>query len=388
MRQSTVSFRETRSVTDVLNATFLFIRQNIQVFGKMLLLIILPVTGFFVIGATVLASSVESLFNVDPSQAMDAGALGSILVGFGLFGLLAAVATLAVYTGALAIIRLYDQRGAGNFEVEDVWAVLKQEILGFFLLGVMMALITMVPIILVVWIPCLNVIAGIAWYLYVSGTFGLSYAVYMIEDRSIMASIRRSKDLVEGYFWPTVGIFLLTTIIVGILGVVAQLPFQIIGFADGFLTAGGEMSSTSVIFFALSYLVSFLVGIFLGCVPQVAMTFQYASLVERKESVGLQRRVENIGNDVNAGSEPATDPFEEPASNEDTDTTKDDWGRPGTPESGSPQPGGASETGDEIDPADRIRGEDESDEDRWGRPPSGREPDEEADDRWRPSDRS
>lgn len=388
MRQSTVSFRETRSVTDVLNATFLFIRQNIQVFGKMLLLIILPVTGFFVIGATVLASSVESLFNVDPSQAMDAGALGSILVGFGLFGLLAAVATLAVYTGALAIIRLYDQRGAGNFEVEDVWAVLKQEILGFFLLGVMMALITMVPIILVVWIPCLNVIAGIAWYLYVSGTFGLSYAVYMIEDRSIMASIRRSKDLVEGYFWPTVGIFLLTTIIVGILGVVAQLPFQIIGFADGFLTAGGEMSSTSVIFFALSYLVSFLVGIFLGCVPQVAMTFQYASLVERKESVGLQRRVENIGNDVNAGSEPATDPFEEPASNEDTDTTKDDWGRPGTPESGSPQPGGASETGDEIDPADRIRGEDESDEDRWGRPPSGREPDEGADDRWRPSDRS
>lgn len=388
MRQSTVSFRETRSVTDVLNATFLFIRQNIQVFGKMLLLIILPVTGFFVIGATVLASSVESLFNVDPSQAMDAGALGSILVGFGLFGLLAAVATLAVYTGALAIIRLYDQRGAGNFEVEDVWAVLKQEILGFFLLGVVMALITMVPIILVVWIPCLNVIAGIAWYLYVSGTFGLSYAVYMIEDRSIMASIRRSKDLVEGYFWPTVGIFLLTTIIVGILGVVAQLPFQIIGFADGFLTAGGEMSSTSVIFFALSYLVSFLVGIFLGCVPQVAMTFQYASLVERKESVGLQRRVENIGNDVNAGSEPATDPFEEPASNEDTDTTKDDWGRPGTPESGSPQPGGASETGDEIDPADRIRGEDESDEDRWGRPPSGREPDEGADDRWRPSDRS
>jgi len=388
MRQSTVSFRETRSVTDVLNATFLFIRQNIRVFGKMLLLIILPVTGFFVIGATVLASSVESLFNVDPSQAMDAGALGSILVGFGLFGLLAAVATLAVYTGALAIIRLYDQRGAGNFEVEDVWAVLKQEILGFFLLGVMMALITMVPIILVVWIPCLNVIAGIAWYLYVSGTFGLSYAVYMIEDRSIMASIRRSKDLVEGYFWPTVGIFLLTTIIVGILGVVAQLPFQIIGFADGFLTAGGEMSSTSVIFFALSYLVSFLVGIFLGCVPQVAMTFQYASLVERKESVGLQRRVENIGNDVNAGSEPATDPFEEPASNEDTDTTQDNWDRPGTPESGSPQPGGASETSDEIDPADRIRGEDESDEDRWGRPPSGREPDEGADDRWRPSDRS
>jgi len=388
MRQSTVSFRETRSVTDVLNATFLFIRQNIRVFGKMLLLIILPVTGFFVIGATVLASSVESFFNVDPSQAMDAGALGSILVGFGLFGLLAAVATLAVYTGALAIIRLYDQRGAGNFEVEDVWAVLKQEILGFFLLGVMMALITMVPIILVVWIPCLNVIAGIAWYLYVSGTFGLSYAVYMIEDRSIMASIRRSKDLVEGYFWPTVGIFLLTTIIVGILGVVAQLPFQIIGFADGFLTAGGEMSSTSVIFFALSYLVSFLVGIFLGCVPQVAMTFQYASLVERKESVGLQRRVENIGNDVNAGSEPATDPFEEPASNEDTDTTQDDWGRPGTPEPGSPQPGGASETGGEIDPADRIRGEDESDEDRWGRPSSGKEPDEGADDRWRPSDRS
>lgn len=294
MPQSAVSLREERSVTDVLNATFLFIRQNIRIYGKMLLLLIAPVFGLGLILATVISTSfdVSAPGNVSPA----AGA--SLALGVAFFLLLLFVVSLAIYTGALTIIRLYDERGPGNFDLEDVWNVGKSKLPGFFGIGFLFGLILVVPMLLVIWIPCLNVIAMLGWFVYVSGTFGLAYSVYVMEDASVGESLSRSKQLVKNYFWPTIGLYLLATLIVTMIGSIAQLPFQVLAFSEGMFSESPSMTSESAVYLAISYVVAILVSTSLGLIPQVAMTFQYTNLVERKENVGLQRRVEQIGDDV------------------------------------------------------------------------------------------
>lgn len=299
MSQPAVSLREERSVTDVLNATFLFIRQNIRIYGKMLALLITPVFGVGLILATIITTSINFSGQTDVT---DAAAISLGLTGI-LFFLLLLLASLAIYTGALTIVRLYDERGPENFDLEDVWTVGKSKLLGFVGIGFLLGLILVLPILLVIWIPCLNVIAMFGWFMYVFGTFGLAYAAYIMEDCSVGSALSRSKELVENYFWPTIGLYLLTTLIVTVIGSIAQLPFQILAFSEGFFTESPEFSSESAVYMALSYVVATLVSTFLGLIPQVAMTFQYASLVERKENVGLQRRVEQIG-DAADGDDP------------------------------------------------------------------------------------
>ncbi len=389
MSQSAVSLREERSVTDVLNATFLFIRQNIRIYGKMLVLLITPVFGVGLILATIVTTTVDFSGQTDVTGAK---AISLGLTGF-LFFLLLILASLAIYTGALTIVRLYDERGPENFDLEDVWTVGKSKLLGFVGIGFLLGLILVLPILLFIWIPCLNVIAMFGWFMYVFGTFGLAYAAYVMEDCSVGSSLSRSKELAENYFWPTIGLYLLTTLIVTVIGSIAQLPFQILAFSEGFFTESPELSSESAVFMAISYVVAILVSTFLGLIPQVAMTFQYTNLVERKENVGLQRRVEQIGDaadgDAPLDSTPRMDPERADIDYNDTDVSPTDRFAPNdlaagpgeeASEHGTEGPAG-DENGDGTrwEPPQRTRGEGESDD---GHQEQG-EPDD-SDDRWRP----
>lgn len=389
MTQSAVSLREERSVTDVLNATFLFIRQNIRIYGKMLALLITPVFGVGLILATIITTTVDFSGQTDVT---DSAAISLGFTGV-LFFLLLILASLAIYTGALTIVRLYDERGPGNFDLEDVWMVGKSKLLGFVGIGFLLGLILVLPLLLVIWIPCLNVIAMFGWFMYVFGTFGLAYAAYIMEDGSVGSSLSRSKELVENYFWPTIGLYLLTTLIVTVIGSIAQIPFQVLAFSEGFFTESPEFSSQSAVYMALSYVVAILVSTFLGLIPQVAMTFQYTNLVERKENVGLQRRVEQIGDEADgddpSGATPRTNP-------EQADIEEGDDNSPPTdrfaPRDLGEGPGAKASDGG----TDGAAGDKTSDDTQWEPPrrageeeasKGGRQEEEESednDDRWRP----
>jgi hypothetical protein len=407
MPQPAVSIREERSVTDVLNATFLFIRQNIRIYGKMLGFLIMPVFGLGVILATIVTTTVD-FSGRTPLSDVGAVSLGTTAL---LFLLTLLVVSLAIYTGALTIVRLYDERGAGNFDLEDVWQAGKSKLPGFFGIGFLLGLIYTIPLVLVFWIPCLNLIAMFGWLLYVFGTFGLAYAAYIMEDCSVGESLSRSRELVRNYFWPTVGLYVLATIIVTVIGSIAQIPFQVLAFSEGFLSGTQDISGDSAVYIALSYIAALLVSTFLGLIPQVAMTFQYTNLVERKENIGLQRRVEQIAEDADADpfdKTPRTDPARDHA-DADAEASPADPFAPHASGNGSGGSSGNDLTDDSTDDvtggsgrdvstqsAERSRADEDGDDSEWAPPRRDRgedasgdrrqveeEPDD-GDNRWRP----
>ena len=373
----------------------------------MLGFLVTPVLGLGLVLATTITT------NVDFSGQTPVSDVGAVSLGITalIFFLTLFVVSLAIYTGALTIVRLYDKRGAGNFDLEDVWQAGKSKLLGFFGIGFLLGLIYIVPLVLVFWIPCLNLIAMFGWFLYVFGTFGLAYAAYIMEDCSVGESLTRSRELVQNYFWPTVGLYLLATIIVTVIGSIAQIPFQVLAFSEGFLSGTQDISGESAVYMALSYVAAILVSTFLGLIPQVAMTFQYANLVERKENVGLQRRVEQIAEDADADpfdETPRTDPARDHAE-ADADVSTTDPFAPHALGNGSGGSSGNDLTDDSTDDAaegstdgssrdastqsaERSRADEDGDDSEWAPPKRDRGEDAsgeeegpgDSDDRWRP----
>lgn len=96
--------------------------------------------------------------------------------------------------------------------------------------------------------------------------------VMAIEDRGVVESLRRSFNLVQGRWWPTIGYLL----VVGLLGTTAGQLVQLVAIP---LLAIGSVSVSS----ALGFVFGMLVQGFLISAIAVLTTFWYVDLRSRKE---------------------------------------------------------------------------------------------------------
>ena len=120
----------------------------------------------------------------------------------------------------------------------------------------------------------------------------LFYPIIWMEDDGIVPALRRSFYLIKGKWWSTVGLYMVMSIITGILNYVFIIPFygllvvrtmlKVPGF-DSEILSVGAMS-----IYALGW-------VFTAVLPLVAMLFQYFNLVERKDGVGLSLLVNSLG---------------------------------------------------------------------------------------------
>lgn len=83
----------------------------------------------------------------------------------------------------------------------------------------------------VVGVPALLVVAG---YLYVA--FALAPPAIVLERQRVVASLRRSRQLVRGAWWRTFGILLLVNVLAGVLGNILAVPFQVLAMLLAYLS--------------------------------------------------------------------------------------------------------------------------------------------------------
>lgn len=76
-----------------------------------------------------------------------------------------------------------------------------------------------------------------AVYLYVA--FALAPPAIVLERQRVVASMRRSRQLVRGAWWRTFGILLLVNVIAGVLGNILAVPFQLGAMLLAFLQGDG-----------------------------------------------------------------------------------------------------------------------------------------------------
>src|SRR5690606_19263911 len=68
--------------------------------------------------------------------------------------------------------------------------------------------------------------------------FAFAPAAVVLEGRKPLDAMRRSWNLVTGDFWRVLGILFLTTLIVGLIASILQVPFTLIGTIVGTLSRG------------------------------------------------------------------------------------------------------------------------------------------------------
>lgn len=290
-----IEFRQTRSVSEVINATFQFIRQNVRLLGKSLLYIVGPavaVTAIFTALFQVRFIGFGLLAEQDEEAVIGAlTSIGGLLGGTVLFSLLTTTLALVVVLG---FIQLYQAHGPDGFTVDDVWRVTKQQFWRMLGTGFVVGLLIMLPAVIAI-IPCLGILAYLAWVVWAGFTFALAFPIRMEEPVGVFDALGRSRYLVKDHFWPTAGALFLAYLIYSVLSNAFAMPALIVSFLYGMhsLDGGGGNFLYDLIILASTVLQT-VASTALYCVPVIAIVFQYFNLVEKKEHVGLMERIDQV----------------------------------------------------------------------------------------------
>jgi hypothetical protein len=308
-------FRQVRDLGDVLNATFVFIKQNLAPLAKSLLLIVAPFMALTSVAGASLQSTLLNLDPTNPEALRELFGLSYFATVF--FSLLASLMSMLVVYG---YIERYQEQGPGGIGVDLVWRIVRQRFMR--LLGTLLSLVLLLfmfylgfffIVILLAFIlgPLLGGLLGafmavavVLALVYVFITFTLVFPMRMFEAVSLPEAFRRCLYLVKGYWLPTFGVIFLALLIYTILGTMFNTPALIFSFVHGLhSTDAGDGGGVYRLLMIIAGVVGGVGTSLLYAIPLVATALQYFSLIERKEKVGLMQRIERISEAAEEGGD-------------------------------------------------------------------------------------
>ena len=190
------------------------------------------------------------------SEALEA-ALGGAAVGGVLSGVLALLSG-AILTGILTAVVGKAVLGQ-PLSLRDAWAQVRPVLLRLVGVAFLLALIAgalafagvFVGVLLIavgggaaalIGVPL--ILLGLAAAAYIYFRLSLAPCALVLEKLDIRTSLRRSWLLVKGDWWRVFGITLLTLLVAGFVGLVIQVPFELLGYGSlSDLTGGGDALS-------------------------------------------------------------------------------------------------------------------------------------------------
>lgn len=308
MNQEKINFRQARDFGETFNVSVKFLRQNFKLFFQSLI---------FIAGPFVLISAIAGAFY--QSSSIEVSSLGPFsggnpLAQYGwsfLFFMLAAIVSGIVLIGTtFSFMITYMEKGPNGFTVNDVAVKLLKNIGNilsvFFVLTLIAILIIAVVVGIIIGlttaVPVLGILFAIAFIFGMLILFpplmwqlSVVYLVKMQEERSVLESFGRTREVMRGNFWWTWVIIVCSTIALGIVGFVFTLPqmiYQMVLLFSHMKDGGGE---TPLAFLIVATICTFCSTILYSAL-YVINAFHYYSLAEAKDGVGLMQRIDEIGN--------------------------------------------------------------------------------------------
>lgn len=285
--QTRVQLRKQRDFSDILNATFKFIKQNFKPLGKSLLLYAGPLLLISAIAGSLYQWDAQ---NITPAtDATDVFNMFSqifnskyyIFIGFSI------ISNAMVISITYAYIKNYLERheeDTAPIENDEVWRIARQNyfpVLGTLLLS---SLIIGVGIMFCI-------IPGI----YLGVTLSILIITQYIEKISVFDAISRCFRLVRDEWWRTFAILIVIFLIMYFISAIFGIPQMILTLIITFNKASGGEAEVSSLVFNLVTTVTTLVSSFIYVIPLVTIALQYFSLVEKKENPTLYNRIQDIG---------------------------------------------------------------------------------------------
>jgi hypothetical protein len=286
MNEEMINFKQERDFGGIINASIVFVKQNIKEICLSILIYGLP----FILLASVINGFMPVLTQMIREQNLlglfyyyVALMLGSIIQTTGISALL------------YAIVILYIERGPGQFTVSDIWNWAMPNLLKIFAVYVVVIIALAIAAIFLI-LPAI----------YLAIVLVPSLMIILYEKKGIGSIYQRCVELYQGStadkfwnnFFKSLGLILVLSICVGIVAYIAELPLVILGMSQEALIINSAKDSANFSFGLVIFsVVNSLVSSILQSVLVTATALLYFSLREDIEGGNLEEMISNFGGD-------------------------------------------------------------------------------------------
>jgi hypothetical protein len=271
-----IELRKVRDFGALIGVTFEFIRQNFKLLLK---------SGFFIVGPFILLAGIfMGMYQSAAFNFSNVSTLNSIGLPFLFYILFVMLSVLLLNVVIYSFVILYEEKGVGNFDLNDIWQKSKSKFWILFFTGIGYTFFVILGSVILI-------IPGI----YLAVTLSLIYMIRIREGIGFFSAFDRCTKLISKNWWFTFGFIIVIGLIQGFIGFIFYIPNYVALFA---LTLSGlnnpAQSSTGHIIFTITSVISSL-NLLLYMISVIGISFHYYNLVERKEAPSLLERIDTIG---------------------------------------------------------------------------------------------
>ncbi|WP_316812802.1 hypothetical protein [Pedobacter heparinus] len=278
-----IEFKKLRDFGEVINDTFLFIRENFRPLIKMFIYL----CGFFIL-AGIIAAVMQQLnlqaIGANPNNPFAGGINNLFTWNYFLVIFISMGTYTAITVSTLSFIALYIQKGKVAPNPEEVWAYFKYYFFRAFFSSIGVGLFLTFAFIL-----CL--LPGI----YVFPAMSLFFPVMILENAGFIYTFNRSFKLLKNQWWLTAGVILVIWVIAYSCMMFASAPGFILTMVGTFIPGAKEWSKVMVIVGTILQYISYAFMM----IPVIGVALCYFNLVEVQESSGLMDRINQFGEEKN-----------------------------------------------------------------------------------------
>jgi hypothetical protein len=272
-----IEFRQVRDFGEIINDTFVFLGQN----WKQILKAYALICGFFIIASMVVSilNQIKATDTINPSTAPYSFSRYHFGVEYFLSMLFLIISYATITLTIFAYIALYVEKGNTAPSTEEIWGYVKFYFWRVFWSSLLLGLGLVVAFLL-----CL--LPGF----YIWPAFSLIIPIIIFENATLGFAYTRAFQLIKDNYWATLGVLLISVIIVYAGIMVFALPVTIITTGSMLIT-GHKITTTYLI---VNAIITHICMVFY-IIPYVAMAFTYFSLTEQKDGTGLLSRIDQLG---------------------------------------------------------------------------------------------
>jgi hypothetical protein len=282
MARTFIKFREERDISQKINATFAFIRQNYQPLVQCLVLYVLP---FALLAGIFSGIYLSRRLPATPDEVRyrtwgEYDFFNSITsfnylvsVFFSLVSYVLISLVICVY-----IVQYMDQQG--TVSAREVGKAVRSNFLPVFYTTIG-----------IFFMCCLGYVLLLLPGVYLSIAFSLFVIIMIREELGFVETIERCLYLIKGQWWSTFGFLLLIAIIQAVIGMVALLPGFLVDMLKTLQLPAANHPLVTIVASAITGVLS----LFLYVISFTGIVFHYFHLVEIKDGTGFIEQVALIG---------------------------------------------------------------------------------------------
>ncbi|EEG77964.1 hypothetical protein [Dethiobacter alkaliphilus] len=256
------------NVGDILDHTFSIYRNDFKSYWTLVALGIVPAALL-----NILSLLLFPVAAIDPLDGVGVMINSGFFAGSIIFAIVGGILQAIAYGGLIK--KSAEQIAGGDIEANDAFKFGVRKIVPALVGGLLVAVAVFLGFLALI-------IPGI--YLIVS--FAMYFHTIIIEDEGPLGGIRRSRRLIKGYWWRSLGVFILIGILTGIIASIVAIPF---GLLSGFFFVGNPTTYAIV-----NTLVNIPVHILITPLTAIAYTLYYYDLRVRQENLDLDMAIDGI----------------------------------------------------------------------------------------------